>query len=111
MDLTAWKAQLRRGIAEFAVLGCLEHGEAYGLLILETLVTKGVDLSEGSIYPLLTRLQKDGKIESRWVEDEGASHPRKYYRLTVEGRAMLARMKDAWRALQDGVANVLENRA
>lgn len=111
MDLTRWKAQLRKGIAEFAVLARLEHHEEYGLLILETLVTQGVDLSEGSIYPLLTRLQKDGKIESRWVEDEGASHPRKYYRLTPDGRELLAQMKDAWQAVQDGVANVLENKS
>jgi hypothetical protein len=78
MDLNAWKAQLRKGAAELAALAILERKESYGLELLERIQgTGGLALSDGSIYPLLNRLQKDGKIRGRWVEDPDATHPRK----------------------------------
>src|SRR5215210_8489950 len=93
VELTAWKSQLRKGAAELAVLATLDREESYGLELLERLqAVGGLELSEGSIYPLLNRLQKDGKIQGRWVEDPDAAHPRKYYALTAEGRALLAEM-------------------
>ena len=56
----------------------------------------GLDLSEGSIYPLLNRLQKEGMIEGRWVEAPGASHPRKYHQLTARGEDVLRAMLRDW---------------
>lgn len=100
MNLDAWKSQLRKGAAELAVLALLEARESYGLSILRALVERGgLEISEGTIYPLLNRLRRDGKIASRWVEEEGASHPRKYYFLTDDGRRLLGEMKVAWREL------------
>ncbi len=97
MNLDVWKAQLRKGAAELAVLALLESRESYGLAILRVLIDqRGLAISEGTIYPLLNRLRREGKIDSRWVEDEGASHPRKYYFLTDEGRWLLAAMKTVW---------------
>ncbi len=96
MDLNAWKAQLRKGAAELAVLAVLDRTETYGL-----------DLSEGSIYPLLNRLQKEGKIRGRWVEDAEAAHPRKYYALTDDGRALLAGMLDEWGLFVAGMRHIL----
>lgn len=92
------------------VLAALDREEAYGLLLFETIVDRGVEISEGSIYPLLNRLEKEGKIEGRWVEDEGASHRRKYYRLTPKGRAILERMKVIWVTLCNGVNELTEDR-
>ena len=112
MELSAWKSQLRKGAAELAVLATLDHGESYGLELLDRLVAVGgLDLSEGSIYPLLNRLQKEGKIRGRWVEDPDAAHPRKYYGLTPEGRALLAGMVAEWAQFEAGMRQILDPEA
>jgi PadR family transcriptional regulator PadR len=108
MELSAWKAQLRKGAAELAVLATLDRQESYGLELLERIhAAGGLDLSEGSIYPLLNRLQKEGKIRGRWVEDPDAAHPRKYYGLTGEGRALLAEMLAEWTQFEAGMRQIL----
>jgi PadR family transcriptional regulator, regulatory protein PadR len=96
-NLDAWKSQLRKGAAELAVLAALAGRERYGLEILDQLRRKGgLEIADGTIYQLLNRLNKEGKVVSRWQEDPGASHPRKYYALTPEGVALLAAMREAW---------------
>jgi PadR family transcriptional regulator PadR len=108
VELNAWKSQLRKGAAELAVLATLDRGESYGLALLERLQTAGsFELSEGSIYPLLNRLQKEGKIRGRWVEDADAAHPRKYYGLTPDGRALLAEMLAEWTLFEAGMRQIL----
>lgn len=108
MDLAAWKAQIRKGAAELAVLAMLDRGECYGVELLEQIHgVGGLELSEGSIYPLLNRLQKDGKIRGRWVEDPGATHPRKYYRLTKDGSKLLAEMLAEWSRFESGMRSIL----
>jgi PadR family transcriptional regulator PadR len=108
MELNAWKAQLRKGAAELAVLATLDRCETYGLDLLERIhAAGGLELSEGSIYPLLNRLQKEGKILGRWVEDSDAVHPRKYYGLTDDGRAMLAEMLAEWTQFESGMRQIL----
>ena len=111
MDIERWKSQIRKGAAELAVLAVLAERERYGVDILDAIRgSAGVELAEGTIYPLLNRLQKDGKLSSRWVEDEGASHPRKYYRLTAEGRALLHEMREAWNAHTRAMARLTRGR-
>jgi PadR family transcriptional regulator PadR len=108
MDLNAWKAQLRKGAAELAVLAVLDRKESYGLELLEGIhEVGGLELSEGSIYPLLSRLQKEGKIRGRWVEDPDATHPRKYYRLTAAGRALLTEMLAEWALFESGMRQLI----
>jgi len=109
MALNAWKAQLRKGAAELAVLAALDHEESYGLVLLERInAAGGLDLSEGTIYPLLNRLQKEGKIRGRWEEDPDATHPRKYYGLTGEGSALLAGMRAEWTQFEAGMRQLLD---
>lgn len=108
VELNAWRAQLRKGAAELAVLAVLDRRESYGLDLLERIrATGGLELSEGSIYPLLNRLQKEGKIRGRWVEEPEAVHPRKYYRLTAEGHALLAGMRAEWAYFEAGMRQIL----
>jgi PadR family transcriptional regulator PadR len=108
MELNAWRAQLRKGAAELAVLATLHRKESYGLELLERIQgAGGLALSEGSIYPLLSRLQKDGKIRGRWVEDPEAVHPRKYYSLTNDGRQLLAEMLTEWTVFEEAMRQVL----
>lgn len=109
MDIERWKAQLRKGAAELAVLAVLDREESYGLAILDTVRGEGgLSISEGSIYPLLNRLEKAGKITARWVEDDDASHPRKYYALTEEGRTALNEMKAVWQLFQRDMSALLD---
>jgi len=97
MDLDRWKSQTLKGAAELAVLASLAGTERYGLEILADVSERaGLPLSEGSIYPLLNRLQKEDKITAEWRHATGAAHPRKYYLLTAKGRRALADMSAEW---------------
>ena len=107
MDLGSWKSQLWKGAAELVVLAAVAHKESYGLEILEAASRAGLEISEGTIYPLLNRLQRDGKLTSRWVEEAGASHPRKYYLLTADGASLLARMRLEWTFFSTGIDGLL----
>ena len=80
--------QLRKGILELAVMGVLYHQRHYGYSLVRVLTETGsISLKEGTIYPILARLDRDGLVRSEWVEsDQGP--PRKYYALTSSGRQM-----------------------
>jgi PadR family transcriptional regulator PadR len=81
-----WETQIRKGWLELAILACLWEEKLYGLDILRRLQTHSdLLLAEGTIYPILGRLKRDGWIDSKWVESE-AGHPRKYYWLSAAGR-------------------------
>ena len=109
MEVERWKSQLWKGAAELAILALLERRESYGLQLLEEVRGReGLGLSDGTIYPLLNRLQKEGKISALWVEDPGANHPRKYYRLTGDGRALLQAMKSEWSAFRRSLTDLIE---
>ena len=99
MDLNSWQSQLRKGAAELVVLSVLAKGEAYGLQILDRANQVGEVVSDGALYPLLTRLEKAGKIVARWDMVEG-TNPRKYYRLSEDGEAMLGEMRLLWRGFR-----------
>ncbi|NEX93877.1 PadR family transcriptional regulator [Caulobacter sp. 17J65-9] len=108
MDLGSWQTQLRKGAAELVVLALLGRKERYGLEILEGAGEAGELVTEGALYPLLTRLEREGKLASRWALDEGASHPRKYYRLTGEGERLLAEMRPVWSRFHAQVTTIVE---
>jgi len=109
VEVERWKSQLWKGAAELAILALLERRDSYGLQLLEAVRGReGLGLSDGTIYPLLNRLQKEGKISALWVEDPGASHPRKYYRLTGDGRALLQAMKSEWSAFRRNLTDLIE---
>jgi PadR family transcriptional regulator, regulatory protein PadR len=99
MDMNSWQSQLRKGASELVVLATLSSGEAYGLEILDRANTAGEMVSDGALYPLLTRLEKAGKIIARWDTEQGGN-PRKYYCLTPEGEAMLGEMRLMWRGFR-----------
>jgi PadR family transcriptional regulator, regulatory protein PadR len=80
--------QLRKGILELAVMGVLYHERHYGYSLVRVLSERGsISLKEGTVYPILARLDRDGLVGSEWVEsDQGP--PRKYYALTASGRQL-----------------------
>lgn len=91
MPLETWQEQLRRGALELAVLLAVAPEPRYGLEIIRHLDFTDLVLTEGTIYPLLARLAKEGLVTADWVSDEGP-HPRKYYKITARGRARLSQM-------------------
>lgn len=99
---------LRRGVIELAVLGLLADGPRYGQQVVEELSrTPALAVPAGTVYPLVSRLLKDGLIASTW-EESPVGPPRKYYRLTPEGQATLASMTSAWRQLRDALDQILQ---
>ena len=90
-----------------AVLATLDSRDLYGLELLEAVNSLVELVSEGAIYPLLARLEKEGKLLSRW-EVEDSSHPRKYYRLTNDGRALLPEMRRAWTNFRTAMTAIVE---
>lgn len=88
--------QLRKGCVELATLASLWPGRLYGLEMLRRLEDfGGLVVSEGTIYPLLGRLERGGLIEAEWVET-GLGHPRKYYTLTAAGSRRTLEMARIW---------------
>lgn len=105
----AGQTQLLKGLADLALLSLLDERAHYGLQILGRLQDEaGLDLAEGTIYPLLHRLERAGHTRSEWVLDEGASRPRKYYSITPAGQRQLARLAREWRQLSTSLARFLE---
>jgi len=100
-------AQLRRGVAENCVLALLSGGEQYGFDLARLLVGRhGVIASEGSIYPVLARLRRNGLVKTIWRESvEGP--PRRYYSLTAAGERSLATFKEHWKGFRDTIDDVL----
>ncbi|MGH9196951.1 MAG: PadR family transcriptional regulator [Acidimicrobiia bacterium] len=96
MTFDNWQEQLRRGALDLAILLTLAPGARYGLQIIGEL-EEYTDLvvTEGTIYPILGRLARQGLLEGEWVAAE-APHPRKYYRLTRLGRRRLEEMIAYW---------------
>ena len=93
------------------LLALISEEPSYGYEMVDKLESKGLELvSEGSIYPLLSRLQKKGYIEGYFVESSGGP-PRKYYRIADEGRTQLTEWTDQWSRLSNGVKEVLNGGA
>jgi len=102
-----WEAQLRKGCLDLAILAVLWNRRLYGLEILRSLQeTSGLELAEGTLYPILLRLKQDALVESAWVDGEG-SHPRKYYWLTSAGRERASAMILTWDAFTSSISRLL----
>lgn len=103
-----WEAQLRKGCLEMAILASLWQSKLYGLELLRTLSDKSqLDIAEGTLYPILSRLKAEGLLQSEWVEAE-AGHPRKYYWLTAAGRRRAREMAGAWNEFAGNLSALVE---
>ena len=101
------KTQLLHGVLAMCLLSLIEEEASYGYEMVSKLRERGLDLaSEGSIYPLLSRLQKQGMIEGYLVQSsEGPA--RKYYRMSAEGRRILEIWREEWHEFDTSVNAVL----
>jgi PadR family transcriptional regulator PadR len=91
--------QLRKGILELAILSALFHNSHYGYSLVRNLTAAGAaELKEGTIYPILSRLAKEGLVRSEWVESNQGP-PRKYYLLTAAGQVICEALNREFRRL------------
>ena len=99
-----WTVQVRKGLLELCILNALGNEERYGYERVKTLVAiPGLGVTEGTIYPLLSRLRVAGLIRAR-LEESASGPARKYYALTDEGRTLLAPMKQYLDQLYQGAS-------
>ncbi|MDR1639861.1 MAG: PadR family transcriptional regulator [Clostridiales bacterium] len=97
--------QLKKGVLDLCVLSLLSQRDMYGYELV-TAVSKGIEISEGTIYPLLKRIKDEGYVTTYLVESpEGPS--RKYYAITGAGLSVTTDLEREWRKVVDGVEKVL----
>jgi len=100
-------SQMLRGVLDICLLAVLDAGPAYGYEMTKRLRERGLAaVGEGSIYPLLGRLERDGLVETYRAASNGGP-PRKYYRPSSKGRLALAVGVSEWRAARDAIDTVL----
>lgn len=104
--ITRWQSQIKKGLFEYIIMLLLQKKERYGYeLISEIKQMADMDIAEGTIYPLLSRLKKEKLVDSRWVEmEEGV--PRKYYKLTALGNEYLETMYQYLGELMQAIADL-----
>lgn len=98
---------MRKGSLEIAMLLIIARGEAYASDILEELKAADLLVVEGTLYPLLSRLRRDGLLTYRW-EESRTGPPRKYYQLTPAGTETLVRLIGAWRSLEKSIHSLVK---
>lgn len=96
--------ELRRGVLILAVMSQLES-EQYGYSLITSLSERGLKIDQGTLYPLLRRLEGQGLLESRWRIDE--ARPRRYYVLSPQGLTLLPRLKSEWQNLVELLNQIL----
>ena len=89
---------IRKGLLEFLILKIIAADKVYVADMLKKLVATEFATQEGTLYPLLSRMRREGLLQYEWQES-GAGPPRKYYELTARGRAELEELNDYWKAI------------
>lgn len=99
------RLELRRGILILAVLSQMDAAK-YGYSLIQQLSAQGLEIEEGTLYPLLRRLEQQGLLKSEW--DVGEVRPRKYYRISPLGREVLSAIKQEWFETVDMMEQILK---
>ena len=105
-----WTTQVRKGVLELAILNTLGAGPLYGYDIVRRLGDiDSLVITEGTIYPILSRLKNETYVES-YIEESSSGPPRKYYRLTPRGRDEVRRMNQHWEQLHEALGSLRKER-
>ena len=97
-----WATQLRKGMLEFCILRAIRGTSLYGYEIVRILRDiEGLVISEGTIYPILSRLKKEGFVQTT-IKESSEGPPRKYYEMTDKGEKILGDMDSYWQTIQKG---------
>lgn len=99
------RLELRRGALSVAVLGHL-RSEHYGYTLRKALAEQGLDIDEGTLYPLLRRLESQGLLVSHWREENKRN--KRFYKLSRDGKLILAQLLEEWERISDSLGRILE---
>jgi len=105
-----YEQQMKKGVLEMLVLQLLSENEKYGYQLICELREKSHEmflLKEGTLYPILYRLEDDGLVVSRWSEPRGKEVSKKYYWITQEGQETLVQLKELWKAFSGNVDGIM----
>ncbi len=105
-----YEKQIKKGVLEILVLKLLAEEEKYGYQLINELKEKSNDLfllKEGTLYPILYRLEDENLVESRWSEPKGKEISRKYYQITDKGKQELGELCQLWEDFQERVTAIL----
>ncbi|MFV0344761.1 MAG: PadR family transcriptional regulator [Bacteroidales bacterium] len=105
MNIENTKMQMRKGVLEYCILSIIKRGEAYPIDILKELKDSGMNIFEGTLYPLLSRLKNAELLSYRWEESQSGP-PRKYFSLTEEGVEFHGRLKETWDDLNKAIDTI-----
>jgi PadR family transcriptional regulator PadR len=110
MAQTQWLQQVKRGVLELCILNLLQREQMYGYQLVKRLTSpRGLVTTAGTVYPLLSRLKRQGLVSSTLVESP-AGPARRVYSLTTAGQRHLSRINDAWRQVADAVEAIMHGR-
>ena len=98
------RLELRRGCLVLAVLAALRK-EQYGYTLRKTLADQGLEIEEGTLYPLLRRLESQGLLSSRWQEED--KRQKRFYRLSADGKLILKQLAAEWRRINASLDDIL----
>lgn len=106
-----YEQQIKKGVLEILVLKLLKNEDKYGYQLISELKEKSdemLTLKEGTLYPILYRLEDDGLVVSRWSEPKGKEVARKYYGITEKGKEELCNLYELWRLFSKKVTSIME---
>ena len=106
MNIENTQSQMKKGVLEFCILSIIRRGEAYPSDIIEEMKKADLNILEGTLYPLLTRLKNADLLSYRWVESPSGP-PRKYFSLTDKGLAFYAELDATWKGMATAVERVI----
>lgn len=98
--------QIKKGLLDLCVLRFLKTKDMYGYEIVQN-ISKSIEVSEGTIYPILRRLNKEGFFET-YIKESNEGPARKYYRITVSGMEHYKKQLEAWNSLKEGMEKILQ---
>jgi PadR family transcriptional regulator PadR len=109
MNIENTQSQMKKGVLEFCILSIIRRGEAYPSDIIEEMKKADLNILEGTLYPLLTRLKNADLLSYRWVESQSGP-PRKYFSLTDKGLAFYAELDATWKTMTAAVERVINTK-
>ena len=107
MNIDNTASQMRKGVLEFCILSIIKQGEVYPSDIIDKMKSANLNIFEGTLYPLLTRLKNAEFLTYRWIESNSGP-PRKYFSLTEKGNAFYKELESTWNELAGAVKTLSE---
>lgn len=107
-----YERQMKKGVLDMIVLKLLASEAKYGYQVIQEMKEKGGEtfsLKDGTLYPILYRLEDDGLVKARWSEAKGRQAARKYYEITGAGREALVEIEAVWECISKGISKIMED--